>query len=134
MAHPVSTRLTASDGRKFGLTLGSALLLVAAIGYFRDHPRVAVVAAAAGMVLFLGALAVPARLLPVRDGWMRFSAVLSRMTTPIVMGVLFFVVMTPIGLLMRAFGRNPLRPAAPGQSAWRQKPSEQRRSNLQRQF
>lgn len=37
------------------------------------------------------------------------AAAISKVTAPIMMGVTYFLVMTPIGLLMRLFGRNPLR-------------------------
>jgi hypothetical protein len=40
---------------------------------------------------------------------MRFGLLLGRLVSPIVVGVLFFVVFTPFGLVMRAFGYDPLR-------------------------
>ena len=42
------------------------------------------------------------------DGWMRFAEALGSVVTRILLGVFYFVVMTPIGLVMRAFGRQPL--------------------------
>ena len=60
-------------------------------------------AIAAVTVLRPGLLTVPNRL------WMRFGLLLGHLVSPIVVGVLFFVVFTPFGLVMRAFGYDPLR-------------------------
>ena len=41
-------------------------------------------------------------------GWARFGALLHRMVTPVLMGLIFFAVLTPIGLLMRWLGKDLL--------------------------
>lgn len=51
----------------------------------------------------------PALLGPLNRVWTRFGLLLHRIVSPIVLGFMFFVVVTPIGLLMRAFGKDPLR-------------------------
>ena len=38
---------------------------------------------------------------PVYRGWMRFGLLLSRVTTPLILGIVFFLVITPIGLVRR---------------------------------
>ena len=55
---------------------------------------------------------------PVYRGWMGLAAAISKVTTPVVMGVLYFLVLTPIGLLLRAFGHRPLAPSRGVSSAW----------------
>ena len=57
-----------------------------------------------GIVLVLAGLVVPRLLGKVYAGWMGFALVLSKVTTPIFMGVIYFVVLTPTGFLMRMFG------------------------------
>ncbi len=54
------------------------------------------------------ALVAPAVLGPLNKVWMQFSLLLSKIVQPIVLGVLFFVVLMPIGLLMRAGGKDLL--------------------------
>ena len=39
----------------------------------------------------------------------RFGLILHKVTSPIVLGIVFFVVVTPIGFLMRLLGKDPLR-------------------------
>jgi len=45
---------------------------------------------------------------PVYRGWMKFGLLLNRITTPIILGIVFFVVILPIGLAIRLKGRDPM--------------------------
>ena len=51
----------------------------------------------------------PAVLAPLNRVWTRFGLLLHRIVSPVVLGVMFFVVITPMGLLMRILGKDPLR-------------------------
>ncbi len=53
-------------------------------------------------------LIAPESLRPVYHGWMKLGMLLSKITTPIILGVVFFVVMLPIGLLMRVLSSDPM--------------------------
>jgi len=77
-------------------------------------------------------LAVPRALAPVRRGWMALAQLLSRITTPVFMAVLYLVVLTPVGMLMRLFARNPVLRPRTGQSGWIQR--AETRSDLEHQF
>lgn len=46
---------------------------------------------------------------PLNRAWRRLALQLSKIVTPLVMGLLFFVVLTPIGVVMRLLGNDPLR-------------------------
>ena len=50
----------------------------------------------------------PGRLGPLYRAWMGLALLLSKVTTPILMAIIYFAVITPIGLLLRVFGRDPL--------------------------
>lgn len=63
----------------------------------------------AGSAAFLIiALTIPRILRPLNIVWFKFGLLLNSIVSPIVMGLLFFVTVTPIGLLMRLFGKRPL--------------------------
>ena len=47
-------------------------------------------------------------LTPLNKLWFRFGLFLGKIISPIIMGVIFFLVVTPIGLLMRFFGKDVL--------------------------
>jgi len=55
------------------------------------------------------ALTIPAVLAPLNRLWMKLGLLLHRIVSPLVMGMLFYTVVTPIGLLMRALGKDLLR-------------------------
>ena len=54
-------------------------------------------------------LVAPNSLRPVYYAWMRFGLLLSKVTTPIIIGALFFVVIVPVGLIMRLATSDPMR-------------------------
>lgn len=47
-------------------------------------------------------------LTPLNRGWMAFGELLGRIVSPIVLGVIFFAVFTPVGVVMRFFGRDAM--------------------------
>ena len=103
MAEPSSTK----ELRKFGLTVGAAFAVLGAVSWWRGHvwpPRVMWTLAV--LLMVPGAL-FPAVLGPVQRGWMKFALVLGHFNTRIILTVLFYLVMTPVGLIMRLF-RDPL--------------------------
>ena len=102
--------MSGAQGRKFGLTVGIAFLVLAALLHFWRHREAAgAIFGALGALLVLAALVVPSRLGPVERAWMGLAHLISKVTTPIFMCVVFFLVITPIGLLMRLVGRRPLQ-------------------------
>lgn len=54
-------------------------------------------------------LAFPLWLRPVHHWWMRIALMISKVTTPIILGAVFFVLFAPLGFLMRLFGWDAMR-------------------------
>ena len=127
-------RLTASEGRRFGLTVGIAFLVIAGVLLWRDRDMAARVAGVLGGLLAIGGLVVPTLLGPVERAWMGLARVLARITTPIVMALVYFLAVTPIGLFMRAIGRNPLTRAEKRDGFWVTRAPGARRGDLTRKF
>jgi hypothetical protein len=65
--------------------------------------------ASAAVLMIVLALAVPGVLAPFNRLWYRFGMLLSRITQPIVLGLLYFVAVTPLAIIMRSTGKDPLR-------------------------
>ena len=61
-----------------------------------------------GAALALWALGAPATMRGFYRLWMRLAFLLNRVTTPVIMGLVFFVIITPIALIMRLSGRDPM--------------------------
>ncbi len=94
--------------RSFGITLGVAFLIVAGVLYWRDIPGVVVVTGIGGLLLVTGLVA-PGLLRPLYKPWMALALVLGFIMTRVILTVIFVFLFVPIGLLMRIFGKDPLR-------------------------
>ena len=114
--------------------MGIAFLVLAALLQFWRHKEIAAgIAGALGALLVLASLLVPSRLGPVQRAWMGLARLISKVTTPVFMGVVFFIVITPIGLLMRIFGRKTLVRHEQSGGFW-MAPASGGRSDMERQF
>ena len=134
MARRVSTRLSVSEGRKFGLTVGGAFLVITGILWWRDHPMMAPVTGAIGGSLVVAGLAIPSHLGPIMDAWMALAHAISKVTTPVFMGVLYFVVLLPAGAIMRLVGKHPLDHAEGTNGYWVLRARGEQLSSMERQF
>jgi carbamoyltransferase len=131
----IPARLTRARGRRFGLTVGAAFLVFAGIAFWRGHPTTAAALASIGGPLALAGLVIPIHLGPLERWWMALAHAISRVTTPVVMGVIYLLVLTPIGAIRRGLGGHPLVHAPVNQSYWKARPETARRSkSMLRQF
>ena len=94
---------------KFGFFFTSVFLIAAAYSYYIDSPTWMYVLGAVSTAFFVATIAKADVLLPLNKLWMKFGLLLGMIVSPIVMGVIFFVMFTPIAFLMRLFGRDELR-------------------------
>ena len=130
-AHPLP-----SD-RSFGLTFA---FVFAAIGAWMIWKPVAFAPWSFGLSagFLLAAVALPRVLRPLNQLWMRFGALLHRIVSPVVLGAIFFVVITPVALVMRARGRDALHRRLDSNlvSYWiaRDPPGPDARASFPRQF
>ncbi len=60
-------------------------------------------------ILMLWGLAAPRSLRPVHRGWMRLGLLMNRVTTPLILSLVFFVVFVPAGLILRLAGKDPMK-------------------------
>jgi hypothetical protein len=97
-----------SSNRSFGLVFAVVFAIIAFFPLFSGGAVRLWSLAIAGVFLVL-ALTIPGVLAPLNRLWLKFGLLLHRIVNPVVLGFMFFVVITPMGLLMRAFGKDPLR-------------------------
>jgi hypothetical protein len=133
MAATDPARLTRRAGRRFALSLGVAFLMLGGLSCWRGHAVAPCVLGGLGVAFVAAGMLAPDRLSPVHRAWMAMGRGAAKITTPILLGVVYFLVITPIGLLMRLFGRNPLRHRERDDSFWVSMQSGGR-SDLDRQF
>jgi large-conductance mechanosensitive channel len=108
---------TGSD-RGFGCTVGSILILIGATKAFVAGavPPSACLTFVAGAVLLLLGVVAPSRLSALKKFWLKIGTVIAKVVNPIFLAVLFFLVVTPMALVMRMVGKRPLR-LAPDRAA-----------------
>lgn len=94
-----------SELRKFGLTVGAAFCILGALFLWRGKAVYPYLFGIGGAVFVLG-LAVPAVLKPLQKAWMALAIVLGWIMTRVILSILFFVMVTPIGLVSRLFGKD----------------------------
>ena len=98
----------ASSNRAFGLVFTVLFLLIGLWPLFHSQPLRGWSLIVAGVFLVV-TLAAPALLGPLNKLWLRFGLLLNRIISPIVLGFMFYAVVTPMGALMRVFGKDPMR-------------------------
>ena len=97
-----------SSERSFGIVFAVVFLVIGLWPLAGDAGVRWWAVGVAGVVLALG-LGRPALLAPLNRTWTRLGLILNRLASPVVMGVLFYLVITPTGLVLRALGKDPLR-------------------------
>ena len=97
------------SNRKFGFFFTFVFVMVAAYFHYSANVGWAYVFIAMAMIFLLVTLINSDALLPLNKLWMRFGLLLGMIVSPIVLGVIFFGLFTPIAMLMRLSGRDELR-------------------------
>jgi hypothetical protein len=123
---------TPQEGRKFGVTVGLAFVALAGLLWWRDKETAAQVFASLGGLLVLAGLILPGQLGPVYRGWMKFALLLSKFTTPIIMGIIYFGLFLVTGIIRRRVAGNQMVRPEQGGSFWVVR--DRTRANLERQF
>jgi hypothetical protein len=122
--------------REFGLTTGTAVVVIFGLFFpwllglsWPIWPW------AIAAPLWLLAIAHPPWLRLVYRGWMRFGLVASRVMTPLVLGIVFFVMISPMAMVRRLMGKDPMqRTLDPNQDSYRVKSTKSPREKLERPF
>jgi hypothetical protein len=96
-----------SSDRTFGLVFVAVFLVVALLPLFGGRGARYWALGVSGVIL-LTALVYPPILHPLNLLWARLGLLLSRIVNPVVTAVLFYGVFTPVGLIGRLFGKDPL--------------------------
>ncbi len=98
-----------SSNRSFGLVFAVVFFL---IGLFPllGSGSVRLWSLGLGAAFLIVSLLRPQVLQPLNKLWTRFGLLLNKIVSPVMLAALFFLVVTPTGLLMRLFSGNPLKP------------------------
>lgn len=104
-----SSNVELPSNRKFGFSMTAAGWLAAIFCYHNNQIGWAYVIGTTGTSLFIATLVSAEALLPLNKLWMRFGFLLGSICSPIVMGIIYFGIVTPTAMLIRLLGRDELR-------------------------
>lgn len=99
---------TSKQHRSFGLMVGSIFV---AIGFWPlvRQEGIRLWAVILGSLLMVLALLIPGRLGPIYKAWMTAGHVLGWVNTRIILGIIYYGLLTPMGLIMRLAGKDAMR-------------------------
>lgn len=98
------------SNRSFGILLAGAAALFSAYAEYRDAEILKVWGfLAAALLLGLVAVVAPNLLAPFNKAWAKLGDLMGKVVSPLVLGVIFFVLITPVALIGRLLGRDELR-------------------------
>lgn len=129
-------KLDSKGYRKFGLTTGAiiAVLFGLLIPWLFDFDLPVWPWITAGILGAL-ALAIPSFLQPVYNIWMRFGHVMNWINTRIILGILFYGIFLPTGLVMRILGKDPMqRTLGDSISSYRVQSHNDSKDNVERPY
>ena len=98
-----------STNRSFGFVFFIVFFVIAFWSYNGEFHDVKIVPFCFSLVFLILGLLNSNILTPFNRLWFKFGILLGSIIAPIVMGVIFFLVVTPIGLFMKIFGKDLLR-------------------------
>ncbi|MBT8443613.1 MAG: sxtJ [Gammaproteobacteria bacterium] len=85
-------------------------------------------------VLGTWGLVAPMSLQPVYRTWMRFGLMLSKVMTPLIMGIVFFLLITPVAIVLKIFGKDPMAREFDNSASYRVPTEKAPPENLERPY
>ena len=123
------------SNRKFGYFFTIVFMLLTIYLHGNDHTFSAFVFAATGAIFLFVTLLDADKLLPLNKLWMQLGFILGMIISPIILGVVFYVIFTPTALFMRIKGRDELRLGANNhKSFWILRSENIKSSSFKQQF
>ena len=125
-----------SDLRKFGITIGVILLIIAGFLFWKEKESFQILLTFGVTFCILG-IAIPFILKPIYWVWMIFATILGWIMTRVILSLLFYIIVTPIGLIPRFFGKQflELRWDKSKESYWNFRTNEHlKKENYEKQF
>ena len=102
------SKIKISSNRNFGLVFFVVFLIVA-LWPLKSEENIKLWSLALSIIFFILGIFNSRLLTPLNRLWFKFGIFLGAIVSPIIMGIFFFLVVTPIGVLMRILGKDLLK-------------------------
>ena len=128
-------KTTKKEIRSFGITIGLILLIIGAILLWKNninYPIFMII----GIVLLVSGLVIPIILKPIYITWMILANILGWFMTRLILSLLFYAILTPIGLIPRLFGKQflELKWNRTNCTYWNYRSDKSEKGNYEKQF
>lgn len=106
---PTDPSINLPSERVFGLFFAVVFALITVWLWRKNYYVFTAASATTSILLLSSAIFFPGLLCGLNKAWFRLGMLLNAVVSPIVMGAIFFLIITPIALVMRLSGRDPLK-------------------------
>tara|TARA_B100001971_G_scaffold196927_1_gene205163 strand:- start:1237 stop:1650 length:414 start_codon:yes stop_codon:yes gene_type:complete len=94
-----------SDLRKFGITVGLILMIVSGFLFWKEKESFQILITSGAILLILG-VTIPVILKYIYWVWMIFATIIGWVMTRVILSLMFYAIITPIGFILRLFGKQ----------------------------
>lgn len=126
------------SNKKFGYFFSLVFLIVSTYFYYNETLIISYVFIILTAIFFIITIINADLFLPLNKIWMRFGFLLGKIISPIILGFIFFGLITPYGVIMRIFGRDELNlkkiKSKKSKSYWIDRPNVSSQINFKKQF
>ena len=98
---------SSSSNRSFGIVF-FAFFLIVGLWPIYNYSTIRTWAIVVALIFLILGILNSKHLTPLNKVWTKFGLLLGKIVSPIVMGIIFFIVITPIGFIMKLFGQDLL--------------------------
>ncbi|PIW69226.1 MAG: hypothetical protein COW08_08235 [Ignavibacteriales bacterium CG12_big_fil_rev_8_21_14_0_65_30_8] len=127
---------TKKDLKKFGLSVGIVLFLISVLLYWFEQSSY-LIFGIIGLSLIILALVFPKILKPLNKIWMSIAVILGWFMSRVILIILFYIILTPIGIILKIFRKKflNLKIDKSTDTYWEYRKNEKiSKSNLENQF
>ena len=117
------------EERSFGISIGGLLLVIAAVLIWRGRMASAPIVGGIGAVLLIAGVTRPSLLRYPSAAWWAFARVLGYVNARVILTVAFVLVLTPMSMIWRLIGRDPLKQRKQNFDGWSAYPARYRDPN-----
>jgi len=128
-----NTKINISSNRSFGLVF-FVLFLIVALWPLKYEEDIRLWSLVISIIFFILGVINSKLLTPLNKLWFKFGILLGLIVTPIIMGIVYFVVVTPTGVLMRLLGKDLLRMSKVKNTSTYWIKSDKQKNTMKKQF
>ena len=103
----MNNKMKLISNRKFGIFF-TIIFIFLSIFFFRNHIYISLCFILLSIIIFFFFIFFPKYLYVLNYSWAKFSIYISKVVNPLVLGTLYFILIFPISVVLKIFGRDEL--------------------------